>query len=199
MRALALRGAAIGLAWGWCAASALAAEGEGGHAPSPFAGDIGNVILTLIIFGAVVLILGSTAWPSLIRVLNEREQSIRDSLEQARRQRVEAEELLERHRQQMDAARAEASAIVDEGRRDAEEVRRRIQEDARRESDEMVARARREIQLATDAAVHALHDQTVELAVRVAKSIVAKELSPDDHRRLVDESLARMKSQGSMN
>lgn len=181
------------------ASAALAAEGEAAHEPSLFAGGIGNAILTLIIFGAVVLILGNKAWPSLLRVLDEREKSIRDSLERARQQRIEAEELLARHRRQLDAARAEASAIVDEGRRDAEEVRRRIQEEARRESDEMVARARREIQLATDAAVKELHDQTVELAVQVARRIVSKELSSADHRELVAESLSRMKSSGSMN
>ena len=58
----------------------------------------------------------------------------------------------------------------------------------------MIERARRGNRLATDAAVKELYDQTAELAVKLAGGIVRKELSPADHRRLIAESLDRMRS-----
>lgn len=164
------------------------------HKPSVFSGGIGNAIITLIIFGVVVSVLGRYAWPQLLRVLEERERTIRSSLEDARRLKTDAEKMMADYQRKIDAARQEATAIVDEGRRDAAEVRRRMQEEARKESAEMIERARREIRLATDAAIKDLYDRTADLAVQVAAGIVRKSLNADDHRRLVDESLERMKS-----
>jgi len=170
----------------------LAAEGE---KPDIFTGGIGNAIVTLVVFVAVVVILGKYAWPPLMRVLREREQTIRESLEHARREREEAERVLEKYTRQIEQARTEASEIVEAGRRSAAEVGRRVQEEARREGAQMVERARREIGLATDAAKKEVYDLAAGLAVDVAGRIIRKELSPRDHKELVEESLARMRAE----
>lgn len=175
------------------AGPALAAEGSGGAAQL-FEGGIGNSIITLIVFGLVVAVLGKYAWPRLIKTLDDRENQIRGALERARQERIEAEKLLAEYRRQIDQAREEATAIVEEGRRDAGEVRRRIQEEARREAQAMIERAKREIQLARDAAVKELYDRSADLAVELASSIIARSLTGEDHRRLVSETLERMKA-----
>ena len=177
------------------AAPALAAEGQA----SLFAGGIGNFFITLIIFGAVVYILGTQAWPPLLKLLDEREHAIRGSLEEARKEREEAEKLLSDYKEQIAKAREEATAIVEEGRRDAAAVRSRMQEEAREESAEMIERAKREIGLATDAAKTEIYEQASQLAVQVAGAIVRKELSADDHKQLVSEALERMKQQANLN
>ncbi|MBI5866034.1 MAG: F0F1 ATP synthase subunit B [Planctomycetes bacterium] len=173
--------------------TAHGADAQAGE-KSIFGGGIGNVVWTTVIFLVVVFVLGTKAWPQILRVLDEREKSIRTSLENARREREDAEKLLVQYKQQIERARVDATAIVDEGRRDAEVVRRRIQDEAKKESDEMIARAKREIQLATDAAVKELYDRTANLAVDVAAQIVRKELRAEDHRALVLESIERMKA-----
>lgn len=186
--------ALLALAAGVTPALAEAGGAHGEEKSSVFAGGVGNAILTLIIFAIVLYILGKKAWPPLLKVLQEREHMIFTALENAKREREQADQLLAQYRKQIDEARKEATAIVDEGRRDAAEVRRRMQEEARREADEVLERARREIRLATDAAIKELHDQTAELAVQVAAGIIRKELKPDDHKALVTESLERMKA-----
>jgi F-type H+-transporting ATPase subunit b len=160
--------------------------------PNILSGNLGNVVFTLVIFLGVVFILGRFAWKPLLNGLQQREKFIHDSIASARQEREEADKLLARYKQQIDKAREEATAIVEEGKRDAEVVRRRIHDEARQESDAMVARARREIELAGKAAIKELYDQTAELAVRVAGKMIKKELSPDDHRELVRESLETM-------
>ena len=154
-----------------------------------------NAVITLIIFGSVVLILGKYAWPPLIKVLDDRQKAIRESLENAKREREASEALLKQYQEKIDSSREEATAIVEEGKRDAEDVRRRIHEEARSEANQMIDRAKREIQLATDTAVKELYDKTAELSVRVAAGIIRKELSARDHEGLVAESLERMKNE----
>ena len=167
---------------------------EHGEEPSIFAGSIGNFIFTLIIFSAVIVILTKLAWNPVLTVLNERERNIRGSLEAAKKERGEARQLLADYQAKLDQARGEATAIVEEGRRDAEVVGRNMQQQSRAQAEALVERARREIKLATETAVKELYDQTAELSVRIATGVIRKELSPEDHARLVNESLEQMKS-----
>ena len=179
-----------------CLAVAVPALGSGeGESPDIFAGGIGNAIVTLIVFAAVVFILGKYGWPPLLRVLSDREKAIRDSLEQAKADREEAERVLEKYTRQIEQARNDASRIIEQGRRNAEDAARRVHDQARADAADMVTRAKREIQLATDTAKKEVYDVAAELAVDVAGRIIHKELSPADHRELVAESLARMKAE----
>ena len=173
------------------AAPAMAAEaGHGGAtANNPFAGDIGNALWTVIIFVLVLVVLGKYAWGPILTNLQARESFILESLEKAKKEREEAEARLRAYEEKLASARAEASAIVDEGRRDADAVKRRIEEQTRHESDQMIARARREIQIATDTATKELYTLSARLATEMASRIVRKELTPQDHERLIAESI----------
>jgi F-type H+-transporting ATPase subunit b len=192
--------------WNWLGVAAMllvlalpvlgAEEGHGGGDTNIFNADFGNFLFTLVIFGLVVYILGKTAWRPVLNVLNERERTIRESLETAQREREAAQKLLDEYRQQRDRARQEASAIVDEGRKDADAVRHRIAEETRRETAEQTQRAKREIQLAKDTALKELYDLSAELSVDMAGRVLKKQLSPEDHRRLVGESLAAIRARG---
>lgn len=182
------------------AAHAGDAHAADGHSDkSLFSGGIGNVVITAIIFGVVVYVLGTQAWPHVLKALNEREASIRTALENAKRERESAERLLAEYRRQVDQARVEATAIVEEGRRDADAVRRRIQDEARQEAEQTLARAKREIELTKDAAVKELYDRTAELSVKVASQVLQRELKVEDHRALVAESIARMRAGSGTN
>lgn len=173
------------------AAPAMAAEGghaEGG-ANNPFAGDIGNALWTVIIFVLVLVVLGKYAWGPILGNLQARESFIHESLEKAKRDRDEAEARLKQYEERLASARAEASAIVDEGRRDADVVKRRIEEEARHEADRIIERARREIQIATDTATKELYTLSARLATEMATRIVGKQLTVQDQERLIAESI----------
>jgi F-type H+-transporting ATPase subunit b len=175
------------------AAPALAAEaghGEAGaNANNPFAGDIGNALWTVVIFVLVLVVLGKYAWGPILSNLQARETFIVDSLEKAKKDRDAAEARLREYEERLATARAEASAIVDEGRRDADVVKRRIEEDAHKEADRMIERARREIQIATDTATKELYTLSARLATEMASRIVRKELTAQDQERLIAESI----------
>ena len=170
-------------------ASAWAAE-EGDV--NLFAGDIGSAIWTLVIFLAVILVLGKYAWGPMLSGLQRREQFIRDSLEQAKMDREAAEAQLAEYSKKLDSATAEAHEIVEEGRRDAEEVKVRIEEKARSESDLMVERAKREIELAKQAAVKELYETGIALSSDIASRVLGREINAQDHENLISESIDQL-------
>jgi F-type H+-transporting ATPase subunit b len=176
-------------------ASIAAAEGGQGRI-SLFAGDFGNAFWTLLIFLLLLGVLTKWVWPQILNGLQHRERFIRESLTSAKTEREEAQKLLDKHAEMIKEAQRRATAIVDEGRRDAEEVKKRVVAESKAEGDKAIARAKREIELARDDAVKQLHDQAVMLATNIAGKIVERELTPSDHKRLVDEALAEL---GKMN
>ena len=174
------------LLWG-VASPALAASGGGES--NIFAGDLGNAIWTLVIFGLVLFVLGKYAWGPMLDSLQQREKFIRESLEQAKTDRESAEARLKEYEEKLTSARAEATAIVEEGRRDAEEARRRIEQEAKDEADKAVGRAKREIQIAQQTAVKELYAASASLATDLAGRVLGREVNPEDHERLIAESL----------
>lgn len=174
------------------ASAAEEAHGAGEAAPSLFAGDVGVAVWTVLIFLLVVFILGRYAWKPLLSALQAREDFIRDSLQKAREEREQAERRLAEYEEKLAAARAEATALVEEGRRDAETVKAKIEATAREEGDKLMARARREIELARDQAVKDLHTTTARLATDLATKVLEREIRAEDHERLLAESLREL-------
>lgn len=175
-----------------CWASPALAQGHSEESPNPFAGDLGNAVWTLVIFLLVLIVLGKFLWGPILKGLQSREEFIATSIHDADNANKKAQELLSDYSAKLDQARAEAAGIVEEGRRDAEVVKRTLQEDARKEADAMIERAKREVGIARDTAVRELYDLGAKLATDVASKIIAKEINPQDHQRLIEDSIAEL-------
>ncbi len=180
------------------AAASLAAPAfaSGGGENNIFAGDFGNVLWTLVIFFLVLFVLGKYAWGPLLDSLKAREDFIRESLETAKHDRDRAEARLKEYDDKLTEARAEATAIVEEGRRDADVARQRIEDEARAEAEKMIDRAKREIGIAKETAVKELYTLSGTLATDIATRIVGRELKPEDHERLIEKSIGELEQMG---
>jgi F-type H+-transporting ATPase subunit b len=191
---MTLKTAATSLALTLAALPALAQEHgaapEGGL--SPFAGNVGNAIWTLVIFLLVVVVLGKFAWKPILKALQERESFIHDSLAAAKRDREEAEARLKEYADKLVGARQEATAIVDEARRDAETVKRRVIAEAQEEKAKELERAKREILIAKETAVKELYAQAAKLSTDLASKVLRREVNAEDHERLIRDSIASL-------
>jgi F-type H+-transporting ATPase subunit b len=193
--AVRLQAAPVKSAAGWmvatlsliAAAPAFAEEAGGGA--NVFAGDVGNAIWTLLIFGLLLVVLGKYAWGPILTGLQKREQFIRDSLEQARRDRDAAEARLHEYEEKLASAHREVAAIIETGRRDAAALAHKLQDEARQESERTLARTRQEIERAKVAASKELFATAAKLATQLASRILEREIKPADYERLLAESI----------
>ncbi len=168
--------------------AASAAASEGGE-NNLFAGDIGNAFWTLLIFVLVIVVLGKFAWTPLLNGLQKREEFIRVSLEEAKEDRLAAEARLQEYEQKLVGAKDEANEIIDRAKGEAESLRVRLEQQAREESEAMLERAKREIDIAKQSAVKELYSTSAELATDIAGKILHRELNSQDHDRLIKESI----------
>lgn len=172
----------------------LAAETAHGEAANGniFAGDLGNIIWTLVVFLLVVVVLGKYAWGPILAGLKQREDFIHDALAKAKNARDEADAQLKLYEQKLADARAAASALVEEGRRDADAVRLAIETKAKEDAEQTLQRAKREIGIAKETAVKELYTLSGRLATEIAAKIVQRELKPEDHEKLIRETLDQL-------
>ena len=169
---------------------AASAAGEGGG--GPFSVNPGVTIWTLVVFGILLFTLAKTAWPAILKAVEEREQRIQAQLDAAEKANAEGQRSLAICNQQLSTARAEAQAIVAAARQAGEKVREELVAKGRLEQEELLARARREIGLERDKAVAELRREAVELSIAAASKVIERNLDTEADRRLVRDYLDSM-------
>jgi F-type H+-transporting ATPase subunit b len=153
--------------------------------------DLG--IYTLIVFGLLLFILSKFAWPHISEGLKKREAAIIGARDEAAKAKGEAEELRVRLQKDYAEAQDKIRAMLDEARRDSDALRATEREAGTKDAQVERERARKEIQNEKDAALQELYQQAVQLASMMSAKTIRRQLSTDDHRRLLDESLAEIR------
>ncbi len=148
---------------------------------------LSELILGAVAFGLLFFFMWRWAIPRLNKVLEARRSKIQGDLEKAEEAKGEANRLLEDYRKQLSGARDESNRIIEEARRTAEQLRKDMEQKAEREYQAIVGRAQQEIRAERDRVFQELRAQVGVLSVDLASRVVAAELDPDRHLRLVDD------------
>jgi F-type H+-transporting ATPase subunit b len=149
---------------------------------------------TVVIFVILLWVLKRFAYPPILGYAAAREARIQAVLDEASRQREEAERLLEQQRQDLAQAKQQAQQVILEGKQAAERIRQELIETARAEQQEIIARARQEIGREREKAIESLRKEAIDLAMAAAAKLVGARLSAEDDRRIVSEYLERVRA-----
>jgi F-type H+-transporting ATPase subunit b len=149
----------------------------------------GLTLWVAITFLALIVVLRRFAWGPIVRMLDERERTIRDAIDQAKNERAEAEKLLAQQKASLAQARREAADLAKKGQQEVEALRAELTARAKKEADDMIASARRTIDEEKGKAVTELRAQVADLAVAAATRIVKSSLDDTVQRALVEEYL----------
>lgn len=160
-------------------------EGAGEHVASPFDINGGVIIWTVVIFIILLAILWRMGYPALLKMVEEREQRIQKQLDEAEKANAEAQRLLEEHKKQIAAARAEAQEILAKAKTVSQKERETLLAKAREEYDALLSRARKDIDTEKEKAIQALRREAVELSIAAASRVIEANLDNDANRRLV--------------
>ena len=89
---------------------------------------------------------------------------------------------------------------MDASRCEGENVRRQIEADARDDARQMIERAKREITNARDDALEELYNRASHLVMEMARSVLKRQLTPEDHEKLIRQALRDLRKEpGSQN
>lgn len=152
----------------------------------------GLTLWTAITFLILILVLARVAWGPIVRMLDERERTIRDAVDQARKERAEAERLLAEQKAALQAAQREAAALAQRAKAEAEALRQELTGRARKEADDLVASARAQIQEEKAKAVADLRGQVADMAIEAARRLIPQAVDENTHRALVEEYIRQL-------
>jgi F-type H+-transporting ATPase subunit b len=156
--------------------------------------ELGTIIWTLVTFAILLVLLRKFAWGPLLALLDEREKTVKDSLEAAERARAEADETLRRNQEILAGARRETQALLEQGRRESETLRAEILAQARQEALDLVEQGKRPIQFEQKQAFDSLRRQVADLAIGAAERLIHSELDDAKHRELVADYVNSLES-----
>jgi F-type H+-transporting ATPase subunit b len=152
--------------------------------------NYGLMVWTLLIFVVLFAILATAVYPKILSAVEAREKALEDAIASAQRDREESARVLAEHRAALDASRGEAQKIIADARVAAERVRTDLVEQAHTEQQNMLARARQEIEGEKTRAIAQLRKEAVDLAIAGASKVVEKNLDSASNRQLVESFLA---------
>ncbi|MEJ7762466.1 MAG: F0F1 ATP synthase subunit B [Thermomicrobiales bacterium] len=153
-----------------------------------------NLIAQLVAFMLFVYLLWRLALGPIVRVLDQRSDRIRESMEAAQRMQSELQATAARNEEVLSEARREAQQIIVNARDASEATIARAQEEAGRQANEYLTRAEETLRQETQLARQQLRQEMADLVVSAASKIVRKELDPASQTRLIQETLAEASS-----
>ena len=154
----------------------------------------GLFIWTILVFVVLLTLLKKFAWGPLLAALEERQEGIRKSLDDAAQARKELEQVQSDAEAILVKARAEADSILSETRSDAAKVRDDLRQQAQNEAQSIVQNAERQIQLDTARAVLQIREEAVELSLSIASKLIRRNLTKEDNQALIDEALKQVET-----
>jgi F-type H+-transporting ATPase subunit b len=165
------------------------------HEQSPILPAWNELIWGTIAFLILLVLMYRTVFPSINQAYKDRRKNIEGKLEQAEKDREEAEGLLEQYRRRLREAEDETQRILEEARANAERVRRELLAKAEADAGRELDRARQAIRAERDQAIRQLRNEVGTLAVELATRVVGDSLDRDRQLRLVDQYIDELGSQ----
>lgn len=143
----------------------------------------------IVSFGILLWILYKYALPPILESLEVRERKIRESIEQAERNRMMAEQRLKEYEAKLQGAAREAEEIMNAARQKAQRLLEENEQRLRTESERIKAETAQEIDRERRKALEEIRARTADLAILVAEKVLQRAVTEEDHRRLAQEAL----------
>jgi F-type H+-transporting ATPase subunit b len=162
----------------------LAEEGGGALTVHPY-----WVLVSIVQFLLLFYLLRRFLWGPVTKTLETRAQKIREGLDFAEAAKREREQLTQQVEQLLAQARREAGEIAERTTKAAEAAAVDIRAEAKAEADRIRDKGRADAQQLHDQALAQLRGELAGMVVLAASRILGREISPDQHRALIEQSL----------
>jgi F-type H+-transporting ATPase subunit b len=153
-----------------------------------------KLIIQLVSFLIFIALLWKVGGGPILAMLDKRQDKIREGMEAAERMQAELQATSAKNEDVLRQARVEAQQILTDARATGDAQIAKAKEEAERQGDEYLNRARQSLQAEVENARQQLRQEVAGLAVTAATKIVRKELDPATQARLIEETLSEAAS-----
>jgi F-type H+-transporting ATPase subunit b len=156
--------------------------------------NMAEFIPACVAFIIIFVILSKFAWPTVLKMMEDRENKIQGDLDAAAAARTDAEAQAQAYKERIAAAEREADEIVAKAKREAEDERAAILAKAQKDAAATIAKSRDAIETERKKAMIELSGSVVDLSIEIASKVIGDELDDAKHRALAEHYLAEVGS-----
>lgn len=164
----------------------VASESEGGSA-SLLSVNGGLAFWTTVTFFLLLLVLTKFAWKPILNALKQREDAIKDSLEQAEKAKDEAKKILAENQSSLAKAEEESKKIIEQSKQFAEGLKDQILKESKEQAKKMLEEATAENERKKDALFNELKSQVAEISIKAAEKILRENLDAESNKTIVNK------------
>lgn len=151
--------------------------------------SLGLFFWQTLLFVGLLLLLAKYAWKPILSAVEERENTIKDSLEAAEKAKADMEAVQADNKRILKEARAERDALLAEAKKTSTQIVNDAKEAAQVEADKIAAAAQEAIQQEKNAAINDLKAQVAGLSVEIAQKVLQGELADQKKQEQLVEKL----------
>lgn len=156
--------------------------------------EFGLIFWMTVSFLIVLFLLKKFAWKPILNSLKERETSIEDALNSAKKAKDEVANMKAENERILQDARNERDVLLKQARETKEQIINEARTKAQTEGDRMIAIARETINNEKMAAITELKNQVATLSIEIAEKVIRQQLITDDKQKaLVNDLLKDVK------
>lgn len=162
---------------------------------SPDAGLLtvnGTLIAEIIAFILMVLILAKWVYPFIIKIAEEREQTIAAGVKAAEEAEKRLAAVQVQVAETLDEAKVQAREILSRAQRDANAEAAEARDKAKADAEAIAERARNEIGAERDRAIQDIRTEMSGLVVAATEQVLGEVIDAKAHQRLIDEALSKV-------
>jgi F-type H+-transporting ATPase subunit b len=124
-----------------------------------------------------------------MRILDERSNRIKESMEQTESIKEQAANAEEEFKKRIETASKEGQELISRAMRTGEEARQKLHQDARQEATVIIEKARLDIQRERDEIIDDLRKEFGDLTIEAAEKVIERSLDKEAHRELINKVL----------
>jgi F-type H+-transporting ATPase subunit b len=144
-----------------------------------------------LLFVGLLLLMAKYAWKPILSAVEERENTIKDSLEAAGKAKADMEAIQADNKRILKEARAEREALLAEAKKASTQMINEAKDAAKTEADKIAAAAQEAIVQEKNAAINDIKNQMASLSIDIAEKIVQGELADQNKQEQLVEKLVK--------
>jgi len=144
-----------------------------------------------LLFVGLLLLMAKYAWKPILTAVEERENTIKDSLEAADKAKTDMEAIQADNKRILKEARAERDALLAEAKKASTQMINEAKDAAKTEADKIAAAAQEAILQEKNTAINDIKNQMASLSIEIAQKIVQGELSDQKKQEQLVEKLVK--------
>jgi F-type H+-transporting ATPase subunit b len=152
----------------------------------------GLIVWTAVTFILLLLILKKVAWKPILSALDERENTIRESLEKAEKAKDEAQRILYENQANLSKAEEESRKIIEQGRTYAEKLKDQLIKESKDQAQKILNEATAEIERKKEESFSELKSQIADLVIQATEKVLGETVDENVQKKIADKYISEI-------